>query len=225
MKNKPWFNEVLEINKEKYTSELAWHKKAFKNRTGKPSNSWHERHFKRYFGLDKSFYTDKRLLDVGCGPLGSLEWADNAKVRIGLDPLANEYMKLGASELNMTFAVSPAEKIPFPDNYFDVISSFNNIDHVDDVDKVILEIKRVCKTAGVFLLITNIHEQPTVYEPQSIDWAFPSKFTDVFNLDLHLELEKPFPANIYLSVEQDLPFDHEKKDSRYGILKCKMTKK
>ncbi|HBI14260.1 MAG TPA: hypothetical protein DDY20_01875 [Desulfobulbaceae bacterium] len=225
MKNNLWFNEVLEKNKNKYASELTWHQKAFENRKGTPSNSWYERHFTKNFGLDKSFFTDKRLLDVGCGPLGSLEWADNAKLRIGLDPLANEYMKIGASELNMTFVLSPAEKIPFPDDYFDVISSFNSIDHVDDVDKVILEIKRVCKTGGTFLLITDIHEKPTVNEPQHIGWDFPSKFTDVFDINLHLELEKCIPTNMYLSVEKEVPFDHAKMDSRYGILKCKMTKK
>lgn len=222
---KLWFKEIIEKNKEKYDAEIDWHQKAYKKREGRSSNSWYEKHYTKYFGLSKSFFTNKRLLDIGCGPLGSLEWADNARVRIGLDPLANEYMKIGASELNMTFVLSPAERIPFPDNYFDVVSSFNSIDHVDDVDKVIAEIKRVCKTGGTFLLITDIHEKPTVNEPQKIDWDFPSKFTDTFNIDLHLELEKCVQGNMYLSVEKGVPFDHQSSDSRYGILKCLMTKK
>lgn len=225
MKNDLWFNEILGNNKQKYNSELAWHQQAFEKRKGEPSNSWYERHFTKNFGFDKSFYDNKKILDIGCGPLGSLEWADNAKLRVGLDPLANEYMKIGASELNMVFVLSPAEKIPFPDNYFDVISSFNSMDHVDDVDQVISEVKRVCKSGGTLLLITDIHEKPTVNEPQIIDWNFQSKFTDVFDIDIHLELEKCIRTNMYLSVEKEVTFDHAKMDSRYGILKCKMTKK
>ena len=40
----------------------------------------------KYFNLDKSFYKNKRILDVGCGPRGSLEWDDMALERVGLDP-------------------------------------------------------------------------------------------------------------------------------------------
>lgn len=225
MAGKNWFGEELEKNKEKYASELNWHEQAFAKRGGKPSNSWYERHYTTNFGLDKSFFADKRLLDIGCGPLGSLEWADNAKVRVGLDPLANEYMKIGASELNMIFVMSAAEKIPFPDSYFDVVSSFNSIDHVDNIDKVISEIKRVCKSRGTFLLISDIHEKPTVNEPQLIDWKFPDRFADVFEIDVRLELEKSEPTNMYLSVEKAIPFDHANSEARYGILKCRMTRK
>lgn len=36
-----------------------------------------------YFGLDESFYHGKRILDIGCGPRGSLEWASGAAERVG----------------------------------------------------------------------------------------------------------------------------------------------
>jgi SAM-dependent methyltransferase len=219
-----WFNQILNRNPKKYESELNWHKKAYAKRSGKPSNFWYEKHFTKLFKLDKSFYNDKRLLDIGCGPLGSLEWADNAKTRIGLDPLANEYMNIGASKLKMTFVLSSGEKIPFPDSYFDVVSSFNSIDHVDDLEKVVSEIKRVCKPGGTFLLITDLHEKETVNEPQCISWDFPKRFADVFVIDLCFELEKCVPTNMYLSVEREVPFDHVNSNPRYGILKCKMTK-
>jgi len=54
-------------------------------------------------------------LDIGCGPRGSLEWADMTKERYGLDPLANEYLKLGADKHKMKYVASGAEKIPFED--------------------------------------------------------------------------------------------------------------
>ena len=224
MNSNIWPNEILEKNKKKYDRELAHHRRMFEKRGGKSKNAWYERHFTKNFGLEKGFFSNKRLLDIGCGPLGSLEWADNAKIRIGLDPLANGYMQLGASELEMIFVLSPGEKIPFPDNYFDVVSSFNNLDHVDDVNKTISEIKRVCKIGGTFLLIVDIHEKPTIAEPQCIGWDLPNLFLDTFNIDLHLELERCDSNNIYTSAEKRVPFNHNNTDSRYGILQCKMTK-
>jgi 2-polyprenyl-3-methyl-5-hydroxy-6-metoxy-1,4-benzoquinol methylase len=53
--------------------------------------------FTEHFGIDREFYAGKRILDIGCGPRGSLEWADEAAERVGADPLADEYLKLGAS--------------------------------------------------------------------------------------------------------------------------------
>ncbi|MFY8005208.1 MAG: hypothetical protein ACOVNR_10190, partial [Chitinophagaceae bacterium] len=35
--------------------------------------------FTEYFGLTNQFYTNKTILDIGCGPRGSLEWANNTK--------------------------------------------------------------------------------------------------------------------------------------------------
>ena len=39
-----------------------------------------------HFGVDTDFYAGKRVLDVGCGPRGTLEWAEMAAERVGLDP-------------------------------------------------------------------------------------------------------------------------------------------
>src|SRR5689334_15301113 len=60
------------------------------------TNEHYEKYYTTFFGLDHEFYRGKRVIDIGCGPRGSLEWADMTAERIGLDPLANEYLKLGA---------------------------------------------------------------------------------------------------------------------------------
>ena len=36
------------------------------------------------YGLTRADYRGKRILDIGCGPCGSLEWADMADQRVGL---------------------------------------------------------------------------------------------------------------------------------------------
>ena len=50
-------------------------------------NYHYEYFYTEHFHLAKEDFTGKRILDIGCGPRGSLEWADNALVRIGIDPL------------------------------------------------------------------------------------------------------------------------------------------
>ena len=97
------------------------------------SNAHYAWCFTDCFGLPLELYDGKRVLDVGCGPRGSLEWAERAAERVGLDPLADEYQRLHSREHAMTYVAAPAESIPFPDGHFDVVSTMNSLDHVDDL--------------------------------------------------------------------------------------------
>lgn len=58
----------------------------------------------------------KRFLGVGCGPRGSLEWAEHAAERIGLEPLADEYVRLHERRQAMTYVQRVCERIPFGDD-------------------------------------------------------------------------------------------------------------
>ena len=95
--------------------------------------------FTTQFGLSDANYVGKAILDIGCGPMGSLEWATMAKERIGLDPLADAYRRLIGSRHAMTYRAGVSEAIPYPDGHFDFVTSFNNLDHVEDVDLTIAE--------------------------------------------------------------------------------------
>jgi len=44
-----------------------------------------------------------------------------------------------------------AEKLPFPNNYFDCVVSLDVLEHVDNDKKALLEISRVLKSGGFFL--------------------------------------------------------------------------
>src|SRR5262249_34574688 len=140
------------------------------------ANDHYEPYYTFCFGLDKSFYRGKKILDIGCGPRGSLEWAEEASERVGLDPLVDSYRKLGIDRLKMRFVKANSEEIPFPDGYFDVVSSINSLDHVDDVDKAIAEIIRVTAPGGLFLLIVEIHRHPAFSEPNMLPWDILNKF-------------------------------------------------
>lgn len=128
----------------------------------------YEQFYTTVFAFAHEFYKGKRILDIGCGPRGSLEWADWAAERIGLDPLAEEYLRLGADKHKMVYVKAPSDKIPFSKGYFDVVTSFNSLDHVDNLERTIQEIIRVTKSGGVFLLIVEINHPPTLTEPVTL---------------------------------------------------------
>ena len=136
----------------------------------------YERFFTDYFGLAREGYRGKRILDIGCGPRGTLEWAEDASERIGLDPLAGDYRKLGAGEHAMTYVDGRAESIPFATGHFDVVASFNSLDHVDDLDLAIAEIARVTAAGGWLLLLTEVGHDPTFTEPQAFGWEVLDRF-------------------------------------------------
>ncbi|MEO1207693.1 MAG: class I SAM-dependent methyltransferase [Pseudomonadota bacterium] len=135
----------------------------------KSGNEFYSAHmpqfFTKHFGLELADYNDKRILDVGCGPVGTLEWADMALERIGADPLANQYLKLGADRQKMKYVAAASEDLPFEDGYFDVVSMFNALDHVEDTAASIAELRRVCRPGGDLLIIVEINHKPTVSEP------------------------------------------------------------
>lgn len=186
------------------------------------SNKHYEYFYTAVFGFDKSFYKDKKILDIGCGPRGSLEWADLAKERVGLDPLADSYLDLGVHKHKMHYVNAPAEKIPFPDNYFDVVCSFNSLDHVDDMGQVMKEIIRVLAPKGVFLLITEVNHRPTSTEPQSFSFDVVKIFLPNFKLVEERHYEKS--GGVYRSVKLGIPYDRNNKKRRTGLLLAKLYK-
>lgn len=209
------------MNNRKYESELDYWKNVLEQ-DGSFYNAHYEQFYTELFDLDKTFYNDKVILDIGCGPRGSLEWADMAKKRIGLDPLADKYENLREVNHKMDYVNSYAENIPFNDNYFDVVCSFNSLDHVDDLDKVISEIKRILKPGGIFLLITDVNHDPTDCEPIYFSWDIVDKFKP-FELIFNKHFEK-LENGIYQSISKNVPYNHENKEKRYGILCAKFVK-
>jgi 2-polyprenyl-3-methyl-5-hydroxy-6-metoxy-1,4-benzoquinol methylase len=152
----------------KHHHEMTYWRGRHEAEKGQLSNAHYEPLYTTVYGLTRADFAGQRVLDIGCGPRGSLEWADMAKQRVGIDPLVDEYRKLGADKHKMTYVKARSEKIPFADGSFDIVTCLNALDHVDDLDATIAEIKRVTKTGGLFLLSTEIGHPPTPTEPVTI---------------------------------------------------------
>ena len=212
----------LDSLNEKRVEELDyWIKR--KNEEGTLHGSWYKYFYTEHFGLGVEDYAGLRVLDIGCGPRGSLEWAENAGERIGLDPLADEYRKLRPEGYQMEMIAAGSESIPFADGYFDIVASFNSLDHVDDLDETISEIKRVVCPGGYFLLLTDVNHKATLCEPIEFGWEIAQAFTDVLEIVEERRLEKP-EANMYQSIRANIPYDMKDKTQRYGITSVKFRK-
>jgi len=208
----------------KHAAEMAFWKGKHSKSGGVLANAHYRFFYTSFFNIDPEEYSQRCILDIGCGPRGSLEWADMARERVGLDPLADDYRKFGIDKHRMNYVCAPSEQIPFPEGHFDFVTCFNALDHVDDVEKTLSEIARVLKGGGSFLLITEINHHPTVTEPQTL------------SAELLEHLEQSFVSSnvrfcairgdhdVYGSLREGLPYD---KDDRThpGLLTARLIRK
>ena len=209
-------------------AELAFWKSRVEQQ-GVLANDHFEYFYTSHFGLDRDFYRGLKILDIGCGPRGSLEWATEADLRVGLDPLADAYRSLGIERHCMQYVACGAEQIPYPGSFFDLVCSFNSLDHVDDLDSVISEIVRVTAPGGVFLLLTDVHHQPTLLEPTAFGWDVVTKFLPALQVveERHFEysvMSAEGYGDIYGSLRRGVPYNHFDAVDRYGILSVRFRK-
>lgn len=94
--------------------------------------------------IEKNLFT----LDLGCG-----EWATASKFisckKIGIDLVPKIHFK----PQNFHYVRGDVKNLPFKDNVFQQVIASAILEHVDDIQKVASEIKRVLKKDGFLLII------------------------------------------------------------------------
>ena len=202
--------------------EMDYWKNKFQEEGGKFKNDHYEHLYTTVWGLGHDFFEGKKMLDIGCGPRGSLEWADMTAERVGIDPIVDKYRGLGIEKHKMRYCHSPVEKAPFEDGHFDIVTSFNSLDHVDAVDPAIAEIKRVCKPGGTFLLLVEVLHNPNICEPHTLDWNVVDRFKPEFEVELteHYEHDAEKMADILAGPR----YNHDNPAERSGILKARFRR-
>ena len=120
-------------------------------------------HLVRYNLLPGSI--EMTVLDLGCGAgHGSNMLAKKYKKVVGVD-ISEEaigYAKNNWSLPNIEFVIGNSMDLPFEDNSFDVVASFEVFEHLNDWKKFLSEIKRVLKPKGIVYISTP---NKTLYSP------------------------------------------------------------
>ncbi|MGJ5629345.1 methyltransferase domain-containing protein, partial [Nostoc sp. CALU 1950] len=112
-------------------------------------------HLHRY-ALCLDFVIGKSVLDIASGEgYGSALLARVAESVIGVD-ISSEAVEYSSQEYrnydNLKFMLGSCDAIPLPDNCVDVVTSFETIEHHDQHEEMMLEIKRVLKPEGILII-------------------------------------------------------------------------
>ncbi|WP_321420780.1 class I SAM-dependent methyltransferase [uncultured Methanomethylovorans sp.] len=106
----------------------------------------------------------KNILDVGCG-LGTLtikiarEKQDSLLHGIDLLDSVIEQCKFNArveDVVNAKFVAASAYELPFEEGYFDAVTCFFMLHHLDDIPRALKDIRRVLKPAGELFAVEPI---------------------------------------------------------------------
>lgn len=99
-----------------------------------------------------------RVLDLGCGSgYGAGIIAEYAKEVHAVDVSAEaiDFARKKYNKKNINFStINPGGKLPFPDGDFDVVLSFQVIEHVEEDANYLAEAERVLKKDGILIVIT-----------------------------------------------------------------------
>ena len=95
------------------------------------------------------------LLDVGCGTgfLIDLLTRQKAARYFGLD-LSDEMIRVAQEKAipGATFTVGSADRLPYPDEGFDIVTCSQSFHHYPYPEQAMLEAKRVLKPGGLYIL-------------------------------------------------------------------------
>src|SRR6201992_2830161 len=111
------------------------------------------------------------------------------------------------TRLQMTYTPAPSEKIPYADGHFDIVTTFNSLDHVDDVDATISELKRITAPTGRILVIVEFGHAPTPTEPHWLDESITEKFGPEFKAYDIRVFGVQEDHNLYASMLDNVPHE------------------
>jgi len=127
---------------------------------GKISDYHFHEAFCRYEFIS-SHAKDKIVLDAGCGQGYGAFFLSHVAKSISAIDIANEAIndaKKNYVRPNLYFKSMNVAKMEFPDDSFDVVCSFEVIEHLDDYQTFLTEIVRVLKPSGHFFVSTPNRE-------------------------------------------------------------------
>ena len=163
MKTKQHLRKESKGSWDKYiAAEVEWWQKTFfgsRQMALSAHNDFFQLIYDRYckFLHGKSF---PRALEIGTGASGGfLCVLSNIKQKYSLDIISDELDKIGMLPFKnkINYLNGRAEKMPFDNEDFDLVIISNTLDHCEDMNKVVSEIKRVLKPGAYVLFVTYLN--------------------------------------------------------------------
>lgn len=117
---------------------------------------WYEHCSRYYFAVP--YIRSRIVLDIACGNgYGTYIMAKNgARFSIGVD-ISQEAINTARRNffgMNMSFGLMDAARANFIDKAFEVLISFETIEHIPDYVRFLMEIRRLIKDNGILLIST-----------------------------------------------------------------------
>ncbi len=154
---------------------------------------WYE-HFHRY-ALVTRWCTNMRTLDAACGEgYGSALLANTAASVEGVDisEQAIEHARQRYGNVNgLGFHVADCTSLPFDDNEFDRVVSFETLEHLAGHDQLMAEFRRVLKPDG--LLILSSPDKAIYSDQQNTENEYHVK--ELYRDELEALIQRYFPAS------------------------------
>jgi len=120
-------------------------------------------HLKRYeFALP--YCGGKDVLDAACGVgYGTAVLSESARRAVGVDrdPAAIAYARMHYERSNTEFLERDLNRLEFPDESFDVVCSFETIEHLDEHERFLADVRRLLRPAGLFIVSTPRVDETT----------------------------------------------------------------
>jgi SAM-dependent methyltransferase len=125
-------------------------------------------HLKRY-EFARPFCAGKEVLDAACGVgYGTAVLAEAATRAVGadVDPAAISYAREHYTRANTEFVVADLLEPPFANGSFDVVASFETIEHLREPETFVAHVARLLRDGGVFVVSTP-RADVTTHEPEN----------------------------------------------------------
>lgn len=94
----------------------------------------------------------KRILDIGCGQGFNAHCLSKHNDVVGIDISAEDIAIAKKRYPNVDYKIMDMASLEFKNNYFDRIYALDTLEHIDNLEKVITEVKRVLKPGGEFIV-------------------------------------------------------------------------
>jgi 2-polyprenyl-3-methyl-5-hydroxy-6-metoxy-1,4-benzoquinol methylase len=120
-------------------------------------------HLKRYVFAER-WAAGSRVLDAACGVgYGSHRLAQVAREVVGVDAndAALAYARSRYPHANLAFQHADVTQLPFDDSSFDLVCSFETIEHVDHPEAALDEFARVLTENGLLVISTPWADETT----------------------------------------------------------------